>query len=651
MLEVKSAALSVGLRLRLRLPLLLRILFLISILIIDRISALAWTTTTGSGVALSSNGRRTAFAVAVRETRPGAQSFRHPSLWRLGAAPSSDVPPIRRRNNRRGSGGGGASTTVTTRLSYVRNATTTTCEAPTDRSTATASGEHEVDSALSSSSSSSSSFHDFLVNDLQRQYQQLLLSEVEEQSEWDTGTHPEQFQSLSSSASSLTLTSADAPVAAVSTRKEVQPLNPAVAPSSSTATATTTPSSDDSPAAVRARWLLLLAAALYGTNFSCVKLLGEAHLPVGASSTVRFGMAALATAPWLLPENFLWGGGGGKGNSQNAPSLTSSWPAILAGLEVGAWNSIGYVAQAVGLETTPASKSAFLCSLAVVVVPLLDYAFKGKAPKGREGVGIVLALLGVAALELGGLGDGTSLALAPGDLASLVQPLAFGMGFWRMEAAMRKHPNQALRTTAAQLLAVFAGSALYCFGIEGPSAASGEPTLTLEVMQTWLTQPAILLGLVWTGIVTTALTVYLETMALETLSAAETTLIFSTEPLWGTAFAAAVVGERLGYDSAVGALLIVTGCLVSNLGVKGLQDRWNQLVVGATAALATATAKGSHNSNNSRSRSATIVPGSGAAVPFTAVAAAWNTLAIGLKVWAIELENVLQDLGVFSESN
>ena len=68
-----------------------------------------------------------------------------------------------------------------------------------------------------------------------------------------------------------------------------------------------------------------------------------------------------------------------------------------------------------------------------------------------------------------------------------------------------------------------------------------------------LSNPTILLELFWTGVITTALTVYMETCALKTLSAAETTLIFSTEPLWGTAFAAAVMGEQLGMNAAVGA--------------------------------------------------------------------------------------------------
>ena len=87
---------------------------------------------------------------------------------------------------------------------------------------------------------------------------------------------------------------------------------------------------------------------------------------------------------------------------------------------------------------------------------------------------------------------------------------------------------------------------------------------------TWITDPMILFALFWTGVITTALTIYMETVALKTLSAAETTLIFSTEPLWGTAFASVVMGETLGVNAAAGAFCILTACLYSNLGLQGL---------------------------------------------------------------------------------
>eukprot|EP00585_Thalassiosira_rotula_P020155 CAMPEP_0196202850 /NCGR_PEP_ID=MMETSP0912-20130531/5511_1 /TAXON_ID=49265 /ORGANISM="Thalassiosira rotula, Strain GSO102" /LENGTH=102 /DNA_ID=CAMNT_0041476829 /DNA_START=6 /DNA_END=311 /DNA_ORIENTATION=+ len=87
---------------------------------------------------------------------------------------------------------------------------------------------------------------------------------------------------------------------------------------------------------------------------------------------------------------------------------------------------------------------------------------------------------------------------------------------------------------------------------------------------TWLQTPSILGMLVWTGVVTTAFTMYMETVALKTLSAAETTLIFSTEPLFGAAFAALVANECLGPEAAVGAAFIIGGCLVSGMDVGSL---------------------------------------------------------------------------------
>jgi drug/metabolite transporter (DMT)-like permease len=192
----------------------------------------------------------------------------------------------------------------------------------------------------------------------------------------------------------------------------------------------------------------------------------------------------------------------------------------------------------------------------------LDYFLLGKKLLPREIIGVLMAVGGVAFLELGG-GDIGNWSFA--DLCSLIQPLVFGIGFWRMERGMRLYPNEASRTTAAQLLAIFMAASLYC-------AVSDNGSIDLQQIISWVTDPIILGALVCTGVITTALTVWMETAALKTLSAAETTLIFSTEPLWGTAFAHTVMGEHLGLSAAAGALLIVSGCIFSNLGVVGLKQ-------------------------------------------------------------------------------
>ena len=96
----------------------------------------------------------------------------------------------------------------------------------------------------------------------------------------------------------------------------------------------------------KARLLLVVAAALYGTNFSLVKVLGDT-MPVGVSAALRFGLASFLTLPWLLqPPN----------NNNQGEDADAARGAMVAGFEVGMWNSIGYIAQAVGLATTDASK-------------------------------------------------------------------------------------------------------------------------------------------------------------------------------------------------------------------------------------------------------------------------------------------------------
>lgn len=292
----------------------------------------------------------------------------------------------------------------------------------------------------------------------------------------------------------------------------------------------------------KARLLLVCAAMLYGTNFSIVKLLGDA-IPVGVNSALRFGLAALFSVPWLFQDVY------------KAENLGAAW----LGFEVGLWNSIGYVSQAVGLETTAASTSAFICSLAVIVVPGIDY-FTGKILRSQQLIGAMLAVIGVAFLELG---SDFSSQLSSNDILSLIQPFAFGVGFWKMEKAMQKYPDQASRMTAAQLLAVFFATIAYGLYTMNLTDLTSLPWLE------WLSTPSILMSIFWTGVVTTALTIYMENLALETLSAAETTLIFSTEPLWGTAFAAVVMGEQLGFNASVGSFLILIACIYSNLGLHG----------------------------------------------------------------------------------
>lgn len=314
----------------------------------------------------------------------------------------------------------------------------------------------------------------------------------------------------------------------------------------------------------QARILLIVAAALYGTNFTFVKVLND-NVPVEIGAFLRFALAAGVTLPWLFQRN--------KSHKEqidatdnNVNQFSLGNEVILGGVEVGVWNAIGYLSQAVGLETTPASTSAFICSLAVVVVPILDH-LTGKKISKREIMGALLAVSGVAFLELDSLVAGSAPSLSSGDLYSLVQPLAFGVGFWRMEHYMRKFPLDAMKLTAAQLSTV----AISSLGVAMFTSHASIPDLTQ--LTEWLSDPKILGALLWTGLVTTALTVTMETIALKTLSAAEATMIFSTEPIFGGICASCVLGEQFGVGGLIGSAMVLGGCLYSNLGDKSKTEQ------------------------------------------------------------------------------
>ena len=125
---------------------------------------------------------------------------------------------------------------------------------------------------------------------------------------------------------------------------------------------------------------------------------------------------------------------------------------------------------------------------------------------------------------------------------------------------MRKYPQDAMKLTAGQLMMVAISSmGLFLYSNHG---------IFPEVMQImeWLSNPVIAGSILWTGLITTALTVGMETYALKTLSAAETTMLFSTEPIFGALTASFVLGEAFGSHGLIGSALVLGGCLYSNLG-------------------------------------------------------------------------------------
>lgn len=223
-------------------------------------------------------------------------------------------------------------------------------------------------------------------------------------------------------------------------------------------------------------------------------------------------------------------------------------------------------------------QSAFYNALSVVVVPILDALFKSKILKQRDIASIALACIGVGFLELGPTGD---LVFSLGDLLCLGQTLAFGVGYWRLESESQKHPHHAARLTVGQLAAVAGGSVIYCFAELG---VRNFPRVDQFV--TWLGDPFIIAALMWTGLISTALALYLETVALKVVSASELTLLMTTISLWGALFGFLALGEVLTPSGMIGGALILAGCVLGNVSPPGKEKDEPAPAVVSTAAVA-----------------------------------------------------------------
>lgn len=348
---------------------------------------------------------------------------------------------------------------------------------------------------------------------------------------------------------------------------------------------------------------------------------GEDAAATAYFTLARFALAALLASPYtpgwndimhIVKEKIRRSNSGGirnhddaNGNSHsivNEGSLTTVETRDLAlnvddksvnlawryGIELGVYMFLGYAFQAIGLETTTASRSGFLLYLNVKLVPFIKFLIFGKSIRKSTWISALVAFGGTALLSLdnnasssaaavaGGFdGGGLNLAISAGDIWSIAAAAASAMFILRMEAASKSVPNSA-ELNAANLWTVAILSLLWTTGVSWnnmhdiPIDAISEslteaPTFLSALvdslqqtfqhtMNTILTHP---LPLLYLSGVTTALASYIQSKAQKDVTAERASVIYAMDPVYGAFFAHVLLGEQLGGWGWVGASLIV----------------------------------------------------------------------------------------------
>jgi uncharacterized membrane protein len=227
--------------------------------------------------------------------------------------------------------------------------------------------------------------------------------------------------------------------------------------------------------------------------------------------------------------------------------------ALLAGIELGFWCSLGFLAQAIALQLFSANKAAVFTSMTVVFSSLLEYFVMGDKFRSVKGfIGPLLAFIGAFVVEYT---DESNPSIK--DLVLLMVPACFSMCFFLAE----RHANQYPQLTEAMVGNMIIFTAVF-FMVW--SLVRGSFLSSLKSLPVLFSQPKLLPILLFTsfGTVYTALS---EIKSLKIVSATRALVIYATEPLFACLFSWLLLNEPVGWNMLVGAIFIVLAPLIQNL--------------------------------------------------------------------------------------
>ena len=214
---------------------------------------------------------------------------------------------------------------------------------------------------------------------------------------------------------------------------------------------------------------------------------------------------------------------------------------------VGFGLSVGL--QFVGTDLSSAANAALITSASPAFILLFGGLLLGEPVTLRRLAALGLASLGVLAVINPGSAD-----LGQGTFRGNVALLGAAVS-WGLYSVLVKQASQDTPTTEVSLLGFVGGLIVsvplgFVESRQGPAGPVTGP---------------ILLGVVYLGLVSTALAMYLWNRSLALLEAGEVSLLFFAQPVVGVGLGALLLGEHLGLAFWVGSALIATGLLLAAL--------------------------------------------------------------------------------------
>jgi drug/metabolite transporter (DMT)-like permease len=280
---------------------------------------------------------------------------------------------------------------------------------------------------------------------------------------------------------------------------------------------------------------LVVASFLYGATFTIVQDALD-DLTATGFVLVRFAIGGFALAPLALRRG--WRGPGAR-------PTDSARVLVRCSIAVGFAAFVAYVCQNVGLQHTTTSNSAFITGLFAVFTPLVAAVVYRRLPNSSVVVSVALAVVGLFLLT------GAQPTLGFGDAITLVT--AFFFGIWFVQVGAWANRFDVVSFTCVELFAI---------------AAFSIPLVALDGVGD-LTAQAVF-AVVFTGLGCSAFAFSIQVWAQRRIEPARASIINLLEPVVA-GFVGYAVGERLGWGGYLGAVIILAGILVAELGARRRQ--------------------------------------------------------------------------------
>ncbi len=272
----------------------------------------------------------------------------------------------------------------------------------------------------------------------------------------------------------------------------------------------------------RAELALFSTTFIWGSTFVVVKA-GSLNISPSLFIALRFGIGALIFGLLMFKQ-----------------LKHIQYQTVKKGLILGIMLGVGILIQNFGIYQTTASKSAFITGLMVIFTPIAQLILERRPPKLGNIIGIIIVTYGLYLLT-----SPSGSEINYGDILVLISAFIFGVYIVYLDIYSKNEHVLHLAFIQVAVTTIIAACAV-----------------TFEQI-VFVPTTLLLLSLIYMGICATVFSTYVQTRFQKDTTPTRAVIIFTIEPVIAAVLAYFALGEILGMTGIIGAVVIVSGILIS----------------------------------------------------------------------------------------